>query len=147
MSAIEIDMDDYLSEDEKREIARDEFRRGLARTLATPNDVERFVGNIAYTVVWGEIDKQATEDMRVKIAEKVVEVIDKMNIHTIVDRGNSTLRSKPTAAAKMIDEFVDGHRGEIEAKVHDLIGQISLSDVESEFHSVISDMFGRVTNE
>lgn len=147
MSVIEIDMDDYLSEDEKREIALDEFRRSLARTLATPNDVERFVGNVAYTVVWDEIDRQTTEDMRATIAKKVVDLIGGMSVYTVVDRGDSILRRKPTTAAKMIDESVNENAEALRGRVRELIEQVSLSDVEDQFHSVISDMFRRVTNE
>lgn len=146
MTTIEVNLEDYLSEDDRRDIAREEFRVALKRSLSTSNDVERFVGNVAYMVIWEEADATIRnsfkrDDLRQEVRAKVRNIVGKMELHTIVQYSDGFLRRKPTVAAEIIEETVKGSRGLIEERVRELIKGLNRMDIMAELHAQLDEIF------
>lgn len=127
MSKIEIDLNDYLSEDEKRRIAEEEFRAAIRRSTETANDVERFIGNVAWVAVWGEAEKALTEtrkfgpDLQKTLREKIAEVVDKVTFQSLIWDADRYLHRDKSTTLKVIEEVVQGNRGKIEDAVRRLL--------------------------
>lgn len=127
MSTIEVNLDDYLTEDDKRRIAEEEFRAAIRRATATSNDVERFIGNIAWVAVWDEAETALTKtekygpDLKKALREKITEVVGKVSFSSLIWDADSILRRKKSIALEVIEEVVKGSRGQIEQAIHRLL--------------------------
>jgi len=84
MANIEIDINSYISEEEKRELAIQVFKERIENelfkapkgTVIADSEVQRIIGNITSSVVISEISKYIP-DYKEKINKKVSEAISK----------------------------------------------------------------------
>lgn len=147
MTTIEVNLDDYLDDDTKREIAEHEFREAIKRDLKTPNDVERFMSNIAWTAVQNEVEK-ADPDFREKLKAKVTEVLDKVTLSMLIWDEYAILHRKKSVALEVIEETVKGNRSILESAVREKMGDPEgesqfLWTVQQAINDAVSDMFSR----
>lgn len=80
----EIEIDDYLSEDEKKELAKEAFKELCKQTLIpkagsgnAEAEIVRIAGNAAYASVIDEINSIYNTDMRQRIKEGVMKILEK----------------------------------------------------------------------
>ena len=71
-----INIDDYVSEDEKKQIAIEVFREECKKQSS--EDFERIVNNSAYHVVWKSVEECFEVNTIDMLREKVVAIINKM---------------------------------------------------------------------
>jgi Tfp pilus assembly ATPase PilU len=76
-----INIEDHLTAEEMKQIARDAFSEQCAEKFRT--DHERNFGNVAHKIVWGEVDKLIDGNIAEAIAQRVAEIIPKVSEHTI----------------------------------------------------------------
>lgn len=81
MNTVVVNLDDYLSDEEKRQIARDAFREVCAAKSA--KDFERILDNAAYALVRQEVDAVFDGGMAELVKAKAVEVIKKLSDFTV----------------------------------------------------------------
>lgn len=144
MSTIEIEIDNYLTESDKRDIAREAFEREVKKALETSNDVERFVGNAAAVAIWEGADRvigghDATE-LRDKIEKKVLASLEKISTSDVIYRPWAQFRTKPTVAAEIIDATVLGNRGLIEDRVRTLLAETPREEVIAALHRSLDEV-------
>lgn len=145
MSTIEIDIDEYLDEDDRAEIVRDEFRKAVKTRLEaregfayTGNHVESFLSNISYKAYWEMIDDivgENAETVEQIIKEKVLGHIRRNESYGIF-RDSSWGRS-PSKAQQIVDAFVQQKRDVIEARVERLLGEFDMDEIRSVLHEQI----------
>ncbi|KDD21202.1 hypothetical protein [Bordetella bronchiseptica] len=81
MTDITINIDDYLSDEEKRQIARDEFRAACGRVSAS--SFERILSNAAYELVRKEVDAAFDGSMVETVRTNAVKVINELSSYTV----------------------------------------------------------------
>lgn len=73
---MEIDVKQYLSEDEIKEIAKDEVRNVIRKHFNSEEDAKRILCNASYQIMFDEIDK-IVPNSRDIIKEKTIQLINK----------------------------------------------------------------------
>ena len=146
MDAHGIDFGSYLSESERHEIAVDEFRNAIRASLKTPNDVDRFVGNVAYGAIEGVVNEALSdlgETARVVIADKAATIIRNMTPYSVFSNGGSHLRPQPSVAQQILNDAVREGKPMIQKRVHRIIGEIGKDDVRWALKQAIDDAFSQ----
>lgn len=145
MSTIEIDIDEWLDDDERREIVREEFRKAVKTRLEarecfayTGNHVETFLSNISYKAYWEMIDDvigENAETVEQIIKEKVLGHIRKNESYGIFR--DSSWGRQASKAQQMVDAIVHEKREVIEARVTRLLSEFDMDEIRSVLHEQI----------
>lgn len=76
-----VSIEDYLNESEMQEIVRNAFADHCANVFR--DDHERIFGNVAYKMVWQEVDKLIDGDIAEAIAKRVAEIIPELSQYAV----------------------------------------------------------------
>ena len=140
----EIDFGDYLSPEEKRDIVEEVFRSRVQKALATANDVERFIGNVAYVSIEGIVNDILSKEgnsAREIIAEKAATIIRNMTPYSVFQTGGGALREKPSVGQQMLDQAVTANKELIEKRVKRIINQVGNDEVKEALITAIENAF------
>lgn len=143
MTEITINIDDYLSEDEKRQIARDEFRAACARRSAA--DFERILSNAAYDLVRKEVDDAFDGDMVDTVRAQAVKVINGLSSHTVFSPPNAWDRNA-SKGYTYLQEAVEAARPAMVERVLTIIDTMSAVDLRERIEDLVCDaIIGKLT--
>jgi len=109
-----IDLDDYVSEDEKKAIAVEEFRRVAAQTCSA--DFERILRNAAHEIVEKQVDAVFDGGMADTVKAKAVDVIENLTSYTVFGRPNAWDR-EASKGWTHLQAAIDGAKPLIEERV------------------------------
>ncbi|MCG2597359.1 hypothetical protein [Achromobacter insuavis] len=137
MSEITINIDDYLGEEEKRQIARDEFRAACARRSAA--DFERILSNAAYELVQKEVDAAFGGDMVEVVRTKAVEVINKLSDFTVFRRPDAFDR-EPSKGWTYLQEAIEAAKPAMAERVLAIIAEMDGDDLRGRLDGLIGDV-------
>lgn len=137
MSEITINIDDYLGEEEKRQIARDEFRAACARRSAA--DFERILSNAAYELVQKEVDAAFGGDMVEVVRTKAVEVINKLSDFTVFRRPDAFDR-EPSKGWTYPQEAIEAAKPAMAERVLAIIAEMDGDDLRGRLDGLIGDV-------
>jgi len=136
---MEIDVRDYLDEEDMREIAREQFSRAVERQLSDGLEVERVISNIAYETVWRAVDDAVGEDAKALVAAKIPEVIDSLSCYSVFREADKLLREEKSVGQRILDEVVAENRPAIEARVREVIDGIDANRLREDIRDAIFD--------
>lgn len=114
---IEIDIDNYLSEAEKKEICIEYFRELL---IGNDHHKERILSNMAYDAAFHIIDSALTPEMMTDIRKKIPEIISDVSSFNIF-RKKDAWGSEDSEAYLEVKKAVAEHKHLISGKVKDAI--------------------------
>lgn len=126
MATVEIDIDDYLSEDEKRSIARDAFR--LACAAHTKKDFERILSNAGYALVEKEVDAVFDGGMAETVKTTAINVIGNLTAHTVFKRP-SAWDTESSKAYVHLQRAMDEAFPAIKERVSEIIAAMTEDDL------------------
>lgn len=86
---MEINITDYLSDDDIREIAAGEIRRSVELYMRDENNFKRIITNAAYGIVWDKVDEVGGETIEDYLPAKVREIIEKLTAFDIFKKPNA----------------------------------------------------------
>lgn len=118
-------IEDYLSEDQMREIAIEEWRR-ICREACNGHQ-ERIISNVAHDAVVSMVAEALGEAALEQIRTKAVSVIEGLTEFTVFKRPDAWDRG-PSPAYTTLMEAVKANKELIEKKVGQCIGQLSKRD-------------------
>lgn len=72
---MEIDFKEYLTDGDIRDIAKTALLKLFTEQFKSKENLERILSNMAYHVVWGEMDKNVSNELSQKIQEKVIKIV------------------------------------------------------------------------
>ena len=136
---MEIDVRDYLGEEDMREIAREQFSLAVARQLSKSSDVERVISNVAYETVWRAVDDAVGEDTKALVAAKIPGAIDSLSCYSVFREADKLLREEKSVGQRILDEVVAENRPAIEARVREVIDGIDANMLRSHIRDAIFD--------
>lgn len=81
MNEITVNIDDYLSEDDKRRICREQF--AAVATYKAKEDFERIIKNASYEIVRDEVDKLFDGNMESFLKKQIERVVSSLSAFTV----------------------------------------------------------------
>lgn len=133
---MEINIENYLSDIEIKNIIIEEFREEIQKSIRRTG-VSRFIANLAYQNVFEEINKEAP-NFENEIKEKTKEVIENLTSYSVF-RKKDLVDNEDSLAQKYLEQSVENNKDIIENKVKDILNNLSKTDISYEISSIIED--------
>jgi len=137
MNEITIDIDNYLTEVEKRQIAREEFRSACARR--TQEDFERILSNAAYSLVQKEVDAAFDGNMVDTVRDKAIKVINELNNFNVFRAPNSW-DTEPSKGWTYLQEAIESAKPAISQRVLAIVAALESGELRERINDLIGDV-------
>ncbi len=135
MNALSINIDEYLSESEKRQIVIDAFRAAAA--THAQKDFERIISNSAYYLVGEIVDQHFDGNMVEVLKEKAISVINNLSSSTVFSPPNAWDR----AASKGF-EHMQSALDELKPLIHQRVNELIAKYNSEELRALIEEQVG-----
>lgn len=149
MAIIEVNLDDYLSEGEKKSIAKQAFYDKCANKYM--NDHERLFSNAAYGVVAELVNKEMDNDVSTIIRDKAISIIKDMTGYSIFKAPDAWDREASkgfTILQKALDESAHLIQARVEAIIGDLESAYITERLNELMYEVVRDrLIGKPSKE
>jgi len=152
---MEIDINKYLSEEDKTEIAKEEFKLIVREKVLEEfkndkrlgskrmADYERVICNAVFYYLEGEIDKLISQDTKELIKEKVLKAIKNQDYNYSLFRSKSAWDTENSPAQQVVIDTIQEIRPEMKEKLTKKIFEnIQLIDIPK-----ISELINELTYE
>ena len=136
---LEINLEDYLTTDEIKDVIRDEFAASVAKTLSKETDLTRIIGNIAHEIVFDEVKKYIPE-FKELLVENVKELIEKKNFEWYMFRGKDVWDKEEGPGLTIIKKTLNSNKETIKKRIEDDINNFDIK-------ALISDYLGKKVEE
>jgi len=136
MSELTINVDDYLSESDKRRIVTDAF--SAAAAAHAHKDFERIISNSAYYLVGEIVDQHFDGNMVATLKDKAISVINNLSSSTVFSPPNAWDRAASKGFEHM-QSALDELKPMIHQRVHDLIARYNSEELRSLIEEQISE--------
>lgn len=136
MSELTINVDDYLSESDKRRIVTDAF--SAAAAAHAQKDFERIISNSAYYLVGEIVDQHFDGNMVATLKDKAISVINNLSSSTVFSPPNAWDRAASKGFEHM-QSALDDLKPMIHQRVHDLIARYNSEELRSLIEEQIGD--------
>lgn len=133
-------LEEYLSEDQKREIAEEMYRDKLRAELNRPGSLDRIMSNISYYAVFQEVDAAVEgggETIRGMIRDRAFEVINKGRNYDVFR--SRTAWSDASMATKIVEELLQEKRELIRERATQAIKDMPFEKVKDEIRYVMRE--------
>ena len=134
---MEINIHDYISEEEKKRIAEEEYRSVIRNYVNV--DKERILTNCAYRVLQKLVDEAFNEDLNQILVGKVENIINDLTSYSVFKRKDAWDKDE-SKGYKYLEQAVDNHKGLIEDKVVEIISSLEAHD----FHYKLEELVYQV---
>ena len=117
----EIKVDDYLTEDEIKDIVIDEVRSSVRSK--NEENLTRIIKNASHYWFHDIVSEVMGENFNEKIEEQVKEILSKVSSYTIIR--DVSYGEKPSKAYLLMQEYVEKHKSILENRVKEKIENLS----------------------
>lgn len=152
MAQIELDIDKYLSEEEKKQLAIDVFKERISKelfksregTIQSDSEIQRVIGNISHAIVMKEVQKYIP-DFESQIKNKVKKALSEGNIKYEIFKVKNAWDSQESLAITHLNEAVKENRDILKQRVLNAIMNYDLSSqIKEEVSSLFEEMAGNL---
>lgn len=146
---IEININDYLSEEEKKELVIQTFKETVKRelldghsdnTIQSDSEIQRVIGNISHNIVMEEVQKYIPNCEQL-IKDKTIEIIQKENFSHRIFHKKDVWDNEESKAITYMNEVINNSKAEFQKKIKDAILAYDPSD---DIRDKLSDTFGEM---
>ena len=113
---ITINIEDYLNEEERREIIVDAFRANAVKHFSTEQDTERILSNMGYGYVSKIVDDIIDGDLETIIRDKVKNIVESLSSFEVFRKPDAWDR-EPNKAYTFMQNEIQSHFPEIKEVV------------------------------
>lgn len=128
---MEINIKDYLTESEIKEIIIDEFRSSLRNHLKDEKTVTRIISNAPYYKLYEVVDENLPEGYKEAIKNKVTELIADLSSYSVFRYSYLDDRKPESLGSKIIESTVKENENLIKENVQKVIN--NSDDIYSRF--------------
>jgi len=149
MATIEINIDNYLSESEKKEIAIDVFREHIEKelfktnkgTVQSDSEIQRIVGNISHEIVMQEVQKHipGCENM---IKNRVIAILNEKDFSYQIFKKADAWEKPESLAITYMNDTIRDNRELFQSRIKEYLDNYDLSKDVSEEISEFFDKLG-----
>lgn len=132
---VEIDIDDFVTESDKRQIARDAFRQMCVAT--SQKDFERILSNAGYNMVKEEVDLVFDGEMATAVRNNAIKVINSLTAHTVFKKADAWDRDE-SKAWRHLQVAMDDLQPVIAQRVTEIIQGMTRDDLHELIQQQIS---------
>ena len=135
---MEIDVKDYLSESDIKEIVQQELRFKVRQQFDL-NNIERIFTNSAYHIVWEEVNKSIDYDMTEFIKNKVIEVINGLSDFNVFRDKSDYIygRDKNSVAQEYLNQYVEENKNIINDRVKAIMQGLDEDAIRDQLYDLI----------
>lgn len=140
MPALKIEISDYFTQEEVKEIAEEELRNAFARQFQKEADVERIISNLSCEFVFALIASKWDGDFEQLLRDKIKDALE-TSLGYYVFRRSDTWGRTESPAVKILDEECMNSRPLIKEMVEKRIKEYPFHELErDEIGCVIYDV-------
>ena len=121
----EIKLDDYLTEDEIKDIVIDEVRSSVRSR--SEESLTRIIKNASHYWFHDLVSEVMGDDFNSEIENQVKKVLSEVSSYTIIREGS--YRENPSKAYLLMQEYVEKHKSILEDKVKEKLENLSEFDI------------------
>ena len=148
MAQIEIDINEYLTENEKKELIIEAFKEQVKSelfkshngTIQSDSEVQRIIGNITGQIVMNEVQKYIP-DCEKMIREKTIEALSKENYSYYVFKKKDAWDKEESLAVTYMNETIKSCKETFQKRIKETIENYDLSnDIAEQISNEFSQM-------
>lgn len=128
---------DYISEEEIKDIINDEIRRSVRYHMNNEAELSRIITNISYKELWKQIELEVPNCEKT-LKEKTIERIRNISDYDIFRRKDA-YGAEDSLATKLIDECVKENKDIINDKVKNIFNELSNSDLKYDIQGILEE--------
>ena len=135
---VSIKIEDYLSEDEIRDIAKEQIACAIREKFRKESDIERIITNLSYEFLFKAVSDSVGEDAFEKIKGKVAELLeDDSHIRYCLWRKKDAWKNEESPAITILNKAIEDNRGLIENRVFEMVSNYDFNEAKDEIYSVV----------
>lgn len=147
---MEIKIEDYLDDNEIKDIIIYEFRESLKKHFTYEREIERILTNLSYNIVWSMVDKHFKYNASELIRNKVIDLINDLSEFSVF-RQKDAWGKEDSIAYNELQKAMNNNKDLIQKKVKDVINNYDYSSALTKnsdwFTEVIVDALRKGLNE
>lgn len=132
-----INIKDYISEEEIKDIIKDEIRRSVAYYMNTEAELSRIITNISYKELWKQIELEVP-NCETLLKQKTIERIRQLSSYDVFRR-KDIYGGENSLATKLIDECVKENKNIINDKIKNIFNELSNSDLKYDIQGILEE--------
>lgn len=141
---MEINISDYLSQQQMEEIVSDEIRRIVRQKLSSDSEVQRIIGNAAYYKAYDILDNAMPEGWVETVSKKVEEVVNNAERYNIFRYHYST-EAPQSEASRIVEEAVRNNKDRIIDIVNNMVDEKIKADADTFVERLIDSFYSTFT--
>lgn len=135
---VSIKIEDYLSEDEIKDIAKEQIACAIREKFRKESDIERIITNLSYEFLFKAVSDSVGEDAFEKIKGKVAELLeDDSHIRYCLWRKKDAWENEESPAITILNKAIEDNRGLIENRVFEMVSNYDFNEAKDEIYSVV----------
>ena len=133
-----LNVDEYLSEQDKRMLARNAFREAIAEWSS--NNAERIITNYVYHWIDEKVDEILGEDHKKFIERKVSETLNKVDFSYHIFRTPNAWERSENEGQKVLREAIHDNHNLVKEKVETTLKDMNSNDLTEHLEEVIKSI-------
>lgn len=135
---VSIKIEDYLSEEEIKDIAKEQIACAIREKFKKESDIERIITNLSYEFLFKAVSESIGEDSLEKIKNKVVSLLeDDSHIRYAIWRKKDAWENEQSPAVDIMYQAIKDNRELIENRVYELISNYDFNEAKEEIYNVV----------
>lgn len=131
-----INIEDYLSNDEMKSIVEEEFRNKIKSMFSTEKEISRIITNLGYYNTFKIIEEEVP-NFKNSIKEQTKKQCEKISSYCVFREKDSY--SNESLGQKYLEEAVENNKEIINKKVVEIMNNLSKEDIAEEICSIVED--------
>ena len=136
-NTINVNVSDYLSEEEMKEICKDVFTNAVSRYINTENDLKRIIGNIGYETACDILDKQVPNFSN-QIIEQTKKACADISNYTVFRSANGW-GDKDSVGKVILEQATKDNKDIIIKKVQEIFNAIDNDSLRYKISDIIQE--------
>lgn len=135
---IDINIKDYISDEEIKAIIEDEITRETRKMLCNEKEITRILTNISYYELWNKIEQEVPNCQEI-IKNKTKEKIEDLSKFDIFRKAEDYFNEKDSYAQTILNKTIENNKNIIDNKVKTIMEELSLSDLKYDIQGIIEN--------
>lgn len=135
---VAIKIEDYLSEEEIKDIAKEQIACAIREKFKKESDIERIITNLSYEFLFKAVSESIGEDSFEKIKNTVVSLLeDDSHIRYSIWRRKDAWENEQSPAVDIMYQAIKDNHELIENRVYEIISNYDFNEAKEEIYSVV----------
>jgi hypothetical protein len=146
MSTLEINIDEYITEAEKKELAQEAFKEACMLKFKDEDSVKRIISNSAYDIVYRMVDESFNIELEYFLQDRVVELVKNLSEYSLFQKPNAWSRES-NSAYQILERTLIDNKELIESTVVEHLPEATIQAIKADLKEYIQDAVNRHYNE